>query len=419
MKILWLSPTSSRYKNEEAAYHGGGWIESLQLLVENCKEIDQLGIVFLHAFDSERLRQNKVIYYPIKKTKPGNVVSRIISNWGTTIDSKEYIEALKPIIKDFNPDVIHIFGTESWQGHVVKMTDIPCIVHLQGLLLPYLNAFIPNGLSEYDLIKTNWRNFIKGSGFWHNKRVLEKFSKREYGYFKQISYFMGRTDWDKSISGFLSPKSIYFHEDEVLREIFYSSTPWTYNKNSKTIITSTISDTLYKGLDLVIKTAKLLTIEGFEFEWRIIGVNENSNISLLFKNHLSINYSSININLLGVKKTEELIALLSQTTIYVHPTYMDNSPNSLCEAQLMGIPVIATYVGGVSSLIENTKDGFLVPANDPYLLASKIGQIIHNEIDLTEISKQAREKALTRHSREKIIKRLIEIYNLLQQKGNC
>lgn len=413
MKLLWLTETPSRYKAEEFGYNGRGWISSLQFLAESCPEIDQLGIIFPHSNDNKKVLDKKTTYYPIKKVMPGHIVSWIISNWNGKIEHTEEIDQLKSILEDFEPDVIHIFGTESWLCHVVKMTEKPCVVHLQGLLQPCVNTFIPSGISKYDLMKYNWIHFLKGISLWHQLRILDKKSRREYLFLKEIRFFMGRTLWDKGISSFLSPKSIYFHVDEVLRDQFYSANPWRYHRTNRVLITSTLSDNLYKGLDLVIKTASILVKEGFEFEWRVVGIKNNSKSALLLKRVFPSAYSSIGVNLLGIKNTDEIIGLLSESSLYVHTSNIDNSPNSLCEAQLLGVPVIATNVGGVSSLIEDGKDGFLVPANDPYFLAARIVQLNNNQMVLENISKRGREKAQKRHSPESILNQLVQTYRHL------
>jgi glycosyltransferase involved in cell wall biosynthesis len=418
MKVLWLTETPSKYKPEEYGYNGRGWIASLQTLVESSEEVSQLGIAFPHSSDTEKLVDNKTVYYPIKRKIPQNIVTWIASNWKRQIEKEEEIKSLEGIVKDFDPDIIHIFGTESWLCHVVKITRKPCIVHLQGLLGPYLNAYNPVDISNADLKSYSWVDYMKGVSIWHNKLIFEKKSRREDGFFKQISFYMGRTLWDKSISGFLSSGSTYYHVDEVLRENFYTAAPWVYNKNKKIIITSTISDALYKGLDLVIKTARLLNTENFEFEWRIIGVEENSKTALLLKKIFKADYSELNIKLKGIKNTDEIIELLSETLLYIHTSYIDNSPNSLCEAQIMGVPTMATNVGGISSLIEDGKDGFLVPANDPYFLASRIVQLSKNVSYLKEISNKGKEKAQKRHLKETILNQLIQSYNELSVTQN-
>lgn len=413
MKILWLTETPSKYKPEEYGYNGRGWISSLQSLLENSAEIDELGVVFPHFKDSEKCSVNKTTYYPIKRDMPANIISWIISNWKNRIEKAEEINSLDAIIKDFNPDIIHVFGTESWLCHVVSKTQKTCIVHLQGLLQPCFNAYNPVDISNYDLIKYNWIDFAKGISLWHNKLVFEKKSLREYNFFKQISFFMGRTSWDKNISKFLAPNSTYFHVDEVLRDKFYTAPAWQYKEGEKIIITSTISDALYKGLDLIIKTARLLKKENIEFEWRIVGIQSNSQTALLLKRFFRIDYSNLNISLLGIKDTEQIITLLSESTFYIHSSYIDNSPNSLCEAQLLGVPVIATNVGGVSTLIEDGNTGFLVPANDPFLLASKITQLRNDAAFLATISIKARERAQKRHSKKNILNQLVNTYKSL------
>ena len=413
MKILWLTETPSKYKSEQISYNGRGWIASLQSLLENCPQIDHLGIAFPHAGETKKHSDRKVTYYPIKKVVAGNIFSWIHSNWKFRIEHKEEINQLKAIVEDFQPDVIHIFGTESWLGHVVEMTDKPCVVHLQGVLLSCINTYVPTGFSTFDLIKYSWSEFVRGISLWHFQQVFEKKAKREYVFFKKIPFFMGRTNWDKSLSGYLSPKSTYFHVDEVLRDRFYTASPWRYVKRHKILITSTLSDSLYKGLDLVVKTAEVLVREKIEFEWRVIGVNANSKSVRILKKKFHLEFAELNINLLGIRNSDQIIDLLSETTLYVHPSYIDNSPNSLCEAQLMGVPVIATNVGGVSSLIEEGKDGFLVPANDPYFLASRIVQISANQQLLNFISIHGSEKAKQRHSKEKILDQLIETYQFI------
>lgn len=415
MRVLWITESPSKYKAEKTGYNGRGWIASLQSIIETSPEINQLGIAFSHPTDSTKLQEGNVTYYPIKKPEPKKGVSWVINNWMKRNIHENEIIHLKEIIRDFKPDLIQIFGTESWLTCVVELTDIPTVAHIQGILQPYINIYLPVGITNYDLMKSNWARFVKGYGAWHDKIDFEKSGSKEYEYFKHISFFMGRTDWDKSISAFLSPSSVYFHVDEVLRDAFYTAPQWKYLKTKKIIITSTLSDSPYKGLDLVIKTARLLLKEGIDFKWRIIGLNDYSTNVQILETKFKLKCQSVNIDLLGVKKAEEIIDLLLETTIFVHTSYIDNSPNSLCEALLIGVPAISTNVGGISSLVNDGIDGLLIPSNDPYLLASKITQLTNDEKYMISISKQARDKAQKRHSKEDVQSQLIDTYKYLSQ----
>lgn len=100
---------------------------------------------------------------------------------------------------------------------------------------------------------------------------------------------------------------------------------------------------------MVLKTAKLL-VENLklDFEWRIFG-----NINPRFVERLTgIETKAVNVKLCGVASASMLKDELLRASVYVHTLYIDNSPNSVCEAQIMGLPTIVTHVGGSYSLIE-------------------------------------------------------------------
>lgn len=101
----------------------------------------------------------------------------------------------------------------------------------------------------------------------------------------------------------------------------------------------------------------------------------------------------MNVTLLGVLNAEQLKHELLNSTLYFHPSYIDNSPNSVCEAQMLGISCIGTNVGGVSSIIEDGKTGFLVPANDPIQATFLIKQIFDDSTQNLQVGINAQKIA--------------------------
>lgn len=104
--------------------------------------------------------------------------------------------------------------------------------------------------------------------------------------------------------------------------------------------------------------------------------------------------------------------------IFIHPSYIDNSPNSVCEAQICGLPVIAANVGGVSSLIEHKKTGLLVPANAPYDICYWIKELINNDNLRESLSNNAVFTAKERHNPQTIVKNILEVYQSILKKNN-
>jgi glycosyltransferase involved in cell wall biosynthesis len=112
---------------------------------------------------------------------------------------------------------------------------------------------------------------------------------------------------------------------------------------------------------------------------------------------------------MGYLKPNEMITQFEKSMCLVHPSYIDNSPNSVCEAQLCGIPVIASNVGGLESLIENNKTGILVDL-DSKLIAEKILYLYHHPETRKIISENSHKMALQRHDKLFIINKVIDMY---------
>lgn len=143
-----------------------------------------------------------------------------------------------------------------------------------------------------------------------------------------------------------------------------------------------------------------------DFEWKVFG---DINPSFI-ERECKIKHNEVNVHLMGVASAQQIRETLLQATAYIHTSYIDNSPNSLCEASLLGISCIANNVGGVSSLIEDGKTGYLVPANDPYQMAFLMKFLAENKDINIEMGKRAKEVAMKRHDRTAIVNRVMDIY---------
>lgn len=401
MKVLWFSPTPSLYSNKIRGHNGEGWITSLQNIVQSVKNID-LGIAFEFAQDAPNEIFDAVKYYPIvgdfginEKLKRSKKL-------------KKLLDKSIAIINDFNPDIIHLFGSEKWYGLLVNHTNIPIVIHMQGSLPSYYNARYPVGMSVWNKIFSTKTSLMQKLMAFRIDATFHKNALQEESILKANHYFMGRTHWDKAIVNFYNPNAKYFICQEALRASFVKDIPkWECKLERKIRIISVISGPLYKGVDVVLKTAQLLKKHTkLNFEWNICGT---SNIAF-FESSYAIKAKDVNVHALGVLTQENLKEQLLNASFYVHPSYIDNSPNSVCEAQILGLPIIATNVGGVSSLIKDQETGFLVPANDPLMIASLIKKNYKNKELLQKLSTASIDSALQRHDPQKINENILSIY---------
>ena len=402
MRILWFSVTPSLFNPKRNSHNGGGWIASLEQIVRKEPTID-LGVAFHFPNSDFKYEREGVNYYPIPSFQPSRM-QRLCGR-----DNKDaFIAYCLRIIDDFRPDLIQIFGSENDFGLLCQRTDVPIIIHMQGCLPPYHNALFPVGMNKYDFF------FTKGLSWhfrWMGIRSEPSFRKRaeqEIQTIQHCRYFMGRTVWDKRLVSLFNPDATYFHCEEALRDSFLKGTKcWSLLKDRKVRIISVISNPWYKGMDLVLKTANLLKrFTTLDFEWRIYGTR---NVRF-YEQKYGIRASDVNVKMMGTASKDELVDALCASTLFVHPSYIDNSPNSVCEAQILGLPILATNVGGLSSIVHDGETGILFPANDPYTLASLIKQLSVNPERCQSLSKAAIAQATERHNPENIRKSLLNIY---------
>jgi len=140
-------------------------------------------------------------------------------------------------------------------------------------------------------------------------------------------------------------------------------------------------------------------------------LNNKAKVIKLFERELGVKSKELNIRYLGILDAQSLVYELMNSNVYIHPSYTDNSPNSLCEAQMLGLPVIASYVGGIPSLIEDNQNGMLVAVNDPYAVAAKI-LLLKSDFGFTsKIGKNASKTASLRHEKNKILKDILNCYS--------
>jgi glycosyltransferase involved in cell wall biosynthesis len=87
-----------------------------------------------------------------------------------------------------------------------------------------------------------------------------------------------------------------------------------------------------------------------------------------------------NVNFVGYKSQAEVRNYFQQTDIFVMSSFAEGIPVVLMEAMAAGVPVIATQIAGISELVENGVNGYLVPPGEPNILAERIEKLLSNHL---------------------------------------
>ncbi|MBR1671294.1 MAG: glycosyltransferase family 4 protein [Butyrivibrio sp.] len=110
---------------------------------------------------------------------------------------------------------------------------------------------------------------------------------------------------------------------------------------------------------------------------------------------------------------EEKEQYLEECGILVLPSYYEGLPVTVLEAMNSGLVVVATKVGGIPEIVEDGRDGILVPPKDADALKEALLKVIRREYDTDALLSHALETVRNKYSIEHCIEELVEVYKSL------
>ena len=413
MKVLWFEiSVPGRYKSDKTPING--WQDSLENIVRTCNDID-LTIAFEGTEGMMPKEVDGVKYIPLVPhyTFWDKKYRNFSNRWNK---ANKVVPLAVKCVEEVKPDIIHCFGTEWEFGQVAIYTDIPVVIHMQGCIAPYNDALFPPGYSISDRILQSGLNLKKQFYIWRDRRFNASWRDMEQSNFKAVSNYMGRTEWDRQLVELFHPGAKYFHVEEALRPSFIENAQEWRPKTGvhKLRLITTGCSSHWKGMDVLLKTAHALKEQGVDFEWLVAG---NMGMKKEIERKERLVFEENNVKLLGFTGPDELQQYLLSSDIYVHTAYIDNSPNAICEAQYLGVPIISTNVGGISSLVIGGEEGKLVPANSCYNMAYEIMSLSNDIARQKKYSENSRKHAVERHNPKHILLELVECYRAVIEKN--
>jgi glycosyltransferase involved in cell wall biosynthesis len=411
MKVLWFSNTPANGINFlSGKTYKGGWLQELDIAVQN--EVE-LNVAFYNPNGLEKFKVNKTEYYSIR---PKDWRKRLImkSLFNRTIDrndEKYYMQ----IVNQVKPDLIHIHGTESGFIRILPLVDCPVLVSMQGITTVIYHKF-NLGLKDSLL-----RNVFLSKGlelssfmpksFFHHKKLMRDKAKLEYKYMPYIKHIAGRTYWDKNVCRVLSPKAKYYHIDRVLKDVFYETVWERPVHNEKIFLHSTTSNSTFKGFETICEALFELNKIHDNITWNIAGIDNDSPIVKIVKDSLGKRFPVKGLNLMGKLTADKLVEQMKKAHLFVMASHIENSPNNLAEAMILGMPCIATLAGGTGTYLQNKNNGLLIQDGDPWVMAGSILELLNNYDEAINYGKRGRHAALKRHQKINIVKQLLSTYN--------
>lgn len=341
-----------------------------------------------------------------------------------------YPKSLEPfwqeVCADFQPDLIHIHGTEYTHGLACMRacSSLNYVVSIQGLV-SVISRYFYAGISKGEIFKhITFRDLVRRDTLFHGKKNFERRGELEKEYLRRAHNVIGRTSWAYTHSKAINPNITYHFCNETLRDGFYTSQKWNNTfKRNYTIFLSQAGCPL-KGLHQALKAVALLKQDFSHIKVRVAGHNIINTATLFDKIKLSGYGAYIRklikqldlhdqVQFTGPLTEDRMIAEYLNAYLFICPSSIENSPNSLGEAQLLGVPTIASYVGGVPDMIDHGETGLLYRFEEVEMLAVHIRRIFTDTTLAMDLSENGIKAAKKRHHQKENLNRMIEIYRLI------
>ena len=409
MKVLWITnivfPEANGIltgKNEFKS--SGGWMlamaealkkdENVQLVVASVSnKVDRL----------TKLSGEGVVFYLLPMRRWCNY-------------NQEYEIYWKEIKKTETPDVIHIHGTEFPYGlSYIKACGNKCVViSIQGLV-SVIARYYKAGLTNWDIFRNLTIRDVFNRSIWSERKRFVKKGQLEVETLQLCKSIIGRTLFDEIHVKIINPEVNYYVCNETLRNEFYSG-QWNYDSCKKFSIFLSQGWYPLKGIHQVLKALPHILKKYPETKIRIAGPDLTKADTIIQRLRMS-GYAKYLRRMIKKLQIEEFVSFIGSLdadgvkkellscNVFVCPSSIENSSNSLAEAQLLGVPCVASYVGGLPSMMKGDEKN-LYRFEEYEMMAALIMDNFECKTDREPMRKVIRK----RHDPDLNMRYLLEIY---------
>ena len=426
MRVLWLCNIMlpAYAKAHDLPYSvREGWLSGCINRIISSKKDDEkitLGVCFPAEGEivSSKEEIDGITYYGFREdlTRP--------EVYDGTVENRFHV-----ILDDFKPDVVHIFGTEFPHSlAMIRAFGNPdrVLLGIQGIcsvIATEYMALIPEEVQR----SATFRDKLKEDSLLQQQEKFKIRGEHEREAIMLAGNITGRTTFDKEETSKINPKARYFAMNETMRPCFYMG-KWTEKKAEPHSIFLSQGDYPLKGFHFVLKAMPILLEKYPDAHLYVAGNNiigrggskypffmRASAYGKYIKSLIAHNRLKKKVTMLGSLSDQQMKEQFLKSSVFICPSVIENSPNSLGEAMLLGVPVVASRVGGIPDMVQENKDGILFEKGNPEDLAKAVLQIWDEPVIAAVYGDNASAHARITHNADTNYKRLLEIYHTIDQ----
>ncbi len=351
----------------------------------------------------------------------------------------------REILDEFQPDLIHIFGTEF--PHTLAMIRAygkpeRTLLGIQGLCSAIGEEYMAQ-LPELIQMQRTFRDRYREDSLVQQQEKFRKRGEYETEAIRLSGHITGRTQFDRNAVKKINPDAMYHFMNETMRSNFYTEESWDLGSAKPHTIFMAQGDYPLKGLHFVLEALPEILEKYPDAHLYVAGncitgkvdrstvtkqddkssEHGKSRVPLFIRISAYGRYLRFliskgklkkHVTFLGKLNAEQMKEQYLRCSVFVCASVLENSPNSVGEAMLLGVPTVASRVGGIPDMITEDKDGLLFESGNAQELVKDIEQIWEEPVIASVYGANARRHAKVTHDPDVNYARLCEIYRALK-----
>lgn len=409
IRALWFSNIAFREKEMDAT---GTWITGM------AEALLSTPTAQIKIFNITQGSTAKIEHENIK-----DIEQWILPQCKKTYPSKFLINNVSEIINKIQPDIIHIWGTESYWGSIPFHSicpNIPVILDMQGFVQSVAENYYADLSFKERLKCIHLKEILKpsSSSFAYQHRY-KKAAKREAEIIKLHKNISVQSNWIESCIKSINPDCTILHTGISLRKQFYNSNHWKPN-NHQIIFSTASTTTPLKGLFLLLKAFNIVHSQAPNTKLVIAGELQSgiriSGFSKFLIKYIKTHKLTGSISFIGALNASQLTEQLQKASVFVNPSYVESYSLVIAEAMMIGTPTVATFAGAMPELGKDNESILYFPKGDYIMCAQKIINLLNNPTLAATISAKAQEIANHRNDISSITQKQLKIYSTILSK---
>lgn len=347
--------------------------------------------------------------------------------------------AFAALLAETRPDLVHIWGTEYPAAaalHAAALTaGIPALVGIQGVMrdcAAHLCDGVPRQYRGSNFAQRFIDRVVPGALLDKMQARFDALAEGEAALLAKARFVTGRTAFDRAAVAALAPRARYFPCNETLRPAFYTAPAWRPRTfGSAPVLLLSQGNYPLKNLHTLIAALPALAKRWPGITVRVAGWGPLDKGALLRPVIAAMfpyqTYCARLAAQLGVSERLRHTGPLGEAAmrqayldadVFVLPSFIENSPNSLGEAMLLGVPCVAAKTGGIPDLLTHGAEGLLyAPPGDAAALAGAVAGVLSLPDQGAALGDAARRRAQATHDPAANAGTLLAIYSTVCAEG--